>query len=102
MEALATVMGPRDRVAPQFPQLRYYARLNDLPVRFADGTLNDPILEGVDRVYVVVRKHRETLRETLDQRLGSRTRTLDAFDAPRLFGDFPDLRVFVMSRRPDV
>ena len=96
METLARTVGPRDRVGPQFPQLRYYVRLHDLPIRFVDYDLN---LDGVDRLYVAVRPHVETVDETLDRRLGRTTGALDAFGEPELVAVFPELRIFVVSRR---
>ena len=100
MQAIALAAETGDRVAPPFPHFRYYARLHDLPVRFLSGTPFGPDeLEGVDRIYVMVREHRETLSEQLDQRLDRQTGALDAFDEPELFQEFPDLQVFVMHRR---
>ena len=85
VRVLATVMGGRDRAVPSFPQLDYYAKLHGLPFRDALEPSGD-----VDNFYVLVRSHRETLREVIERRGFDR-----GFGEPRLFGVFPDLQVFV-------
>ena len=86
---LATVMGGRDVAVPNYPQLDYYVALHDLPVRLAERAP-----ATVDNVYVLVRSHRETLRQLVERR-----ELLDrGFGEPRLFGTFPDLQVFRVRR----
>jgi hypothetical protein len=100
VKALAKTMGPNDLVAPKFPQPRYYVRLYDLPIRFKQWSPAEPgVFEDADNLYVLVRKHRESLGNVLDQRLGRTTGALDGFSEPEIFATFPDLQVFVMSRR---
>ena len=90
VRVLATVMGGRDTAVPGFPQLEYYAELHGLPVRFRDALEHS---DDVDNVYLLVRSHRETLREVIERRGFDR-----GFGEPRLFGVFPDLQVFVLRK----
>ena len=90
VRVLATVMGGRDTAVPSMPQLEYYAELHGLPVRFRDAL--EPS-DDVDNVYVLVRSHRETLREVIERRGLDR-----GFGEPRPFGVFSDLQVFVLRK----
>ena len=90
VRVLATVMGGRDTAVPGFPQLEYYAELHGLPVRFRNAL---ELSDDVDNVYLLVRSHRETLREVIERRGFDR-----GFGEPRLFGVFPDLQVFVLRK----
>jgi hypothetical protein len=75
-------------------------RLYDLPIRFKQWSPAEPdVFEGAGNLYVLVREHRESLEKVLDERLGRTTGALDGFSEPELFATFPDLQVFVMSRR---
>ena len=92
VRVLATVMGGRDRVTPGFVQLRYYAELHGLPVRFTGSSWRE-LSDDVDNFYLLVRSHRETLREVVERRGLDR-----GFSEPLPFGVFSDLQVFVFRK----
>ena len=90
---LANVMRPGVSVLPAFPHMQYYSRLHDLGLRFHG------VSEGHDTVYWLVREHREALRESIE-RNGFADVFDEEFEQPRLFGALPDLKIFVLHRKP--